>query len=84
MTTISRDDMTEHIRTGRATEWTQPLGPDQLVPVAAKMDNTWYVVPEGHDAYLPAPAELAADLTRISAALNAANEAVARADAHSS
>jgi len=80
MTTISRDDMTEHIRTGRATEWTQPLGPEQLVPIAAEIDGTWYVILEGQHHYAPAPADLTADLTRIRAALNAADEAVARAD----
>jgi hypothetical protein len=83
VTIINRHDMTEHIRAGRATEWTQPLGPEHLVPIAAELDGTWYVILEGHNHYAPAPANLTADLTRIRAALNAADEAIARADSHS-
>ena len=83
MTTISRDDMTEHIHTGRATEWTQPLGPEQLVPIAAELDGTWYVILEEHNHYAPASAGLTADLTRIRAALNAADQAITRTDARS-
>lgn len=79
--TISADNMTAHIAAGRATPWTQPLGPDQQVPVIARLDGAWYVVAQGSQNYQLAPDELVADLTRIDAALALADQAIATADA---
>lgn len=77
MNTISHENMTAHFNAGRATPWTQPLGAEQHVPVMARLDGTWYVVPDGHTDYHPAPPDLAADLTRIETVLVAADRAIA-------
>lgn len=58
MSFISPEDMNEHIKAGRAEPWTSPLGPDQEVLPAARMDGIWYVVVDGTPGYQPAPPQL--------------------------
>ncbi len=78
---LSRTEMDDHIKAGRATPWTQPLA--GAVPTAAHLDGTWYVVIEGTDHYQPAPPPLAAVLTEAHAMLTIADRAVATAEANS-
>jgi len=75
---ISRDQMTKHIHTGHAQPWTQPLG--AMVPTAARIDHTWYVVLDDTDHYQPAPPALAAVLTQAHTLLAAADEQLALAN----
>jgi hypothetical protein len=77
---ISREQMESLIDAGRATRWTRELGRDRLVPVAAWMDGTWYVVLDGAEDYQPAPEPLAAVLTAVSRALGLAEESVRRTE----
>lgn len=76
--TITIDTMAEHIATGRAAEWTRPLGGD--IPLAAHLDNTWYVVLDGTDHYQPASHDLTAVLTRAHTVLALADDAIAHTD----
>lgn len=79
--TITRDAMTAHIRAGRAQPWTEPLGPRHEVPAAVRMDNDWYVIYQGYDAYQPAPPELVDILETGHTALALADNAARAAGA---
>jgi hypothetical protein len=76
---FSREEMEAFIAAGRAQRWTRELGRDRLVPVAAHMDDTWYVVLDGFEHYQPAAEPLAAVLTAVSRALGMADVAARRA-----
>jgi len=76
---ISREEMEQFIASGRAQRWTQALGPDRIVPVAAHMDGAWWVVLDGFDGFQPAPGPLADVLDAVSHALGQAHDAERRA-----
>lgn len=87
MSFISPEDMNEHIKAGRAEPWTSPLGPDQEVLPAARMNGIWYVVVDGMPGYQPAPPELnnlltegLKDLNTLDAKIGAATASIENGD----
>jgi hypothetical protein len=72
---ISREDMEEHIRAGRALRWAHPVAGRTFM--AARLDGTWFVVLQGMDDYQQAPDELATGLTTWQEQLDRADQMMA-------
>jgi hypothetical protein len=79
ITEITQAQMEIYVAAGLAERWTRSLG--GRVPVAARVDGTWWVVHEGSDAFQRAEERLATLLDTASVDLAEADAAVAVADA---
>jgi hypothetical protein len=79
ITQITQAQMDIYVEAGLAERWTRSLG--GRVPVAARVDGTWWVVHEGSDAFQRAEERLATLLDTASVDLAEADAAVAVADA---
>jgi hypothetical protein len=75
---ITAAAMAELVATGRARHWDRPLG--DVLPMVARVEDTWYVVTESDEDYHPANGPLADTLTQLRTILDTADQAVAHAD----
>lgn len=72
------DEMDKLVEAGRAERWTLALGGQ--VPLAAKVDGTWYVIYTDSEHYSPAVPALAHLFDIAPKVLDAADKSIAAAD----